>query len=138
VAQEAANRLNEALQNPHVELGVNCLLLARSTINKVLHKRLRLCAYKIQLVKQLKSADGVARQHFAEEMFDRIDLDVDFFEKIMFRDEATFHVSGKVHRHNVRIWGTENPHVREHIRDSPKVKVWCGVMHDQVIGPFFS
>jgi hypothetical protein len=80
-------------------------------------------------VQQLKPADGMARQHFAEEMLDRIDLDVDFLKKIMFTDEATFHVSGKVHGHNVRIWGTENPHVvREHIRDSPKVNVWCGVM----------
>jgi hypothetical protein len=32
----------------------------------------------------------------------------------------------------------EFPHVvREHMRDSPKVNVWCGLMHDQVIGPFF-
>jgi hypothetical protein len=29
----------------------------------------------------------------------------------MFTDETTFHVSGKVYRHNVRIWGTEIPHV---------------------------
>jgi hypothetical protein len=59
-------------------------------------------------------------------MFDHIDLEVDFLKKIMFTDEATFHVLGKVRRHNVRIWGTENPHVgREHIRDSPKVNVWC-------------
>jgi hypothetical protein len=69
------------------------------------------CIQKIQLVKQLKPADGMARQHFAEEMFDSIDLGVDFFEKIMFRDEATFHVPGKAHRHNVRIWGTKKPRV---------------------------
>jgi hypothetical protein len=51
------------------------------------------------------------RQHLAEEMLDHIDLDVDFLKKIMFTDEATIHVSGKAHRHNVRIWGTGNPHV---------------------------
>jgi hypothetical protein len=46
----------------------------------------------------------------------------------MFTNEATFHVSGKVYRHNVRIWGTENPHVvREHIRESPKANVWCAI-----------
>jgi len=39
-------------------------------------------------------------------------------------DEATFYVSGKVHEHIVRSWGTENVHiVREHIRDSPKVNI---------------
>jgi hypothetical protein len=45
-----------------------------STIQKVLHVRLSLCAYKVQLVQQLKLGDGMARQHFAEEMLDRIDL----------------------------------------------------------------
>jgi len=40
----------------------------------------------------------------------------------MFSDEVTFHLSGKVNRHNVRIWGTENPHeIVEHVRDSPKL-----------------
>ena len=43
-------------------------------------------------------------------------------EKLVFSDEATLHVCGKVNRHNVRIWGMENPHATmEHIRDLPKV-----------------
>jgi hypothetical protein len=68
-------------------------------------------------------------------MLDLTDLDVHFLKKIIFTDKATFQVSGKVHKHNVRIWGTKNPHVvRKHIRDNPKVNGWCGVMHDQVIG----
>jgi hypothetical protein len=29
---------------------------------------------------------------------------------MLFSDESTFHISGKVHRHNVCIWGTENPY----------------------------
>ncbi|KAJ4449078.1 hypothetical protein ANN_00473 [Periplaneta americana] len=50
-------------------------------------------------------------------------------------DEATFHVSGKVNRHNCRIWGSENPSVViEHQRDSPKWNVWCGIMRDRIIG----
>jgi hypothetical protein len=55
-----------------------------------------------------------------------------------FSDEAIFHTSGKVNRHNVRIWGLENPRVVfENERDSPKVNVWCALMHNKVIGPFF-
>jgi hypothetical protein len=71
-----------------------------------------------------------------EEMLDRTDRDADFMKKkIMFSDEAKFHVSGKVHRHNVKIWRTENPHtVRQHICESPKIKVWCGSMRNQVTG----
>ena len=26
--------------------------------------------------------------------------------------------------------------VIEHIRDSPKVNVWCGFLHDHLVGPF--
>ena len=56
----------------------------------------------------------------------------------MLTNQARFHASGKVNRHNVRIWDSENPHmVIEHIRNSPKVNVWCGLLHDLLLGPFF-
>ena len=49
-----------------------------------------------------------------------------------------FHVSGKLNKHNVRIWGSEYPHViRELQRDSPKMNVWYRIMCNRVIGPFF-
>ena len=42
----------------------------------------------------------------------------------MFNDEATFHQSGKINRHNVRLWDTENPYeIVEHVRYSPNVFV---------------
>ena len=37
-------------------------------------------------------------------------LEYGFAEKLVLSDEATFQVCGKVNRHNIRIWGTENPH----------------------------
>ncbi|PNF39386.1 hypothetical protein B7P43_G13583 [Cryptotermes secundus] len=71
-------------------------------------------------------------------MLDRIDTSPQFIGNILFSDETTFYLSGFVNRHNVRIWGSQNPHVyREHIRDSPKLNVWCGLMKDRIIGPFF-
>lgn len=46
-------------------------------------------------------------------------------EKLVFNDEATFYVCGKVNHHNVRIWGTENPHPAvERAHDLPKVNVF--------------
>jgi len=48
----------------------------------------------------------------------------DFVERIIFCDETTFHISGKVNGHNVLIWGTEKPHALiEYQYDSPKVNV---------------
>jgi len=47
------------------------------------------------------------------------------FDNVWFSDETVFHLSGRVNRHNTRIWGTENPKViEEKERDSPKL-VWC-------------
>ena len=75
---------------------------------------------------------------FALEMLSRIENDEDYPKKVMFRDETCFDVSGKVNQPNVKICGSENPHmVIEHIRDSPKVNVWSGLLHDRLVGPFF-
>jgi hypothetical protein len=72
------------------------------------------------------------------DILNEIDKDEQFLHRVMFGDEATFHVSGRVHRHNVRIWANERPHdFVEHARDSPKVNVWCALTRDRVIGPYF-
>jgi hypothetical protein len=58
--------------------------------------------------------------------------------RVCFSDEGTFHTSEEVNRHNVRMWGVENPRVvLENERDRPKVSVWCALMHIKVTGPFF-
>jgi hypothetical protein len=58
-------------------------------------------------------------------MMNRISEDETLLSKICFSDEATFHLSGKVSRYNIRIRGSENPHaVVEHVRDSPKMNVF--------------
>ncbi|KFM70390.1 hypothetical protein X975_16355, partial [Stegodyphus mimosarum] len=80
--------------------------------------------------------DRSRRMASSTDMLRRIEDDAEFLKCIIFSDEASFHLSGIDYRHNVRIWGSENPHeYREAQRDSPNV--WCGLMHDRVIGPFF-
>ena len=101
------------------------------------HKRLRLHPYKSQIVQALKPDDRPRQAVFAEESFLRIDDDNGYLNSVCFSDEATFHVSGKVYKHNIRIWGSQYPcEVLERERDSPKINVWCGLMHHQIIGPF--
>ncbi|KFM62835.1 hypothetical protein X975_24013, partial [Stegodyphus mimosarum] len=108
-----------------------------STVYKVIIKTLRLHAYKVQIVHVLEPDVRPRRIAFATDLLRRIEDDAEFLKSIMFSDEASFHLSGIVNRHNVRIWGSENPHeYRETQRDSPKVNVWCGLMHDRVIGLF--
>nr|CAH7734498.1 unnamed protein product [Callosobruchus chinensis] len=61
-----------------------------------------------------------------------------FANRLVFNDEATFHLCGKVNRHNLRFWGSENPHaILEHVRDSPKTNVFCAIPNRHVFGPFF-
>jgi hypothetical protein len=61
-----------------------------------------------------------------------------FFDRLIFGDESTFHISGKVNEHNVHIWGTDNlREMVEHVRDSPNGNVFCAVSHTKVYGPFF-
>ena len=44
---------------------------------------------------------------------------------LVFSDKATFHQTGKVNKHNTRMWGTERPHLTlEPIQDFLKVNVF--------------
>jgi hypothetical protein len=61
-----------------------------------------------------------------------------FLSRIVLIDEAKFHVSGRVNRHNCVICGSEPPReYLEHERDSTKVTVCGALTHERVIGPFF-
>lgn len=114
------------------------LQIPKSTVHDILHKRLKFRAYKIRLLHQLKPNDRPLRLNFANEMLVRIDENPTFLQNVLFSDEATFHLSGVVNRHNCRIWGSRHPHASEmHERDTPKVNVWLGLKHNAVIGPFF-
>ena len=63
----------------------------------------------MQILLELKPNDRPKRKALALEMLSHIEDDDDYLKKVMFTDKAYFHVSGKVNRHNVRIWGSENP-----------------------------
>lgn len=53
-------------------------------------------------------------------------------------DEAHFHLNGYINRQNYRFWGIENPRqLHQHQAHSKKCTVWCGVMAERIIGPYF-
>ena len=92
-----------------IRVASNKLAIPRSIVYKVLHKRLRLHAYNLQIVQALKPDDHPRRAAFAEENLKRIDDDNDYLNSVIFSDKATFYVSGKVNKHNIQIWELENP-----------------------------
>ncbi|KAJ8950566.1 hypothetical protein NQ318_015699 [Aromia moschata] len=65
-----------------------------------------------------------------------LDQDVDFFTRVMFSDEATFHKNGFVNRHNCHNYDTVNPHQFQTISEQ-RWNVWGGILGSHVIGPFF-
>lgn len=114
------------------------LHLSRSTTHRILRKDLALKPYKVQLAQQLKPIDHPKRLRFANWAEDRLAEDGEFYRKIIFSDEAHFHLGGYVNKQNCRIWGTENPHVVEEKPIHPqRVTVWCGFWSGGIIGPFF-
>ena len=110
--------------------------MCQSTVVKILHKRLQLWAYKVQIV-QLQSND-LSRELFSlEKILERIAKDNDYLH-VAFSEAAAFRISGRGNTHNVRTWGSENLHVvLEHQRDNCKLNLWCCLMHDKAIGLFF-
>jgi hypothetical protein len=92
----------------------------------------------LQLIQKLKLNDPAKRLAFCEEVVGMMERDEGLSKRIIFSDEVTFHLSGNVNRHYIRIWGSEKPvAVVEIERDSPKVNVFCAVSRRRVFGPFF-
>lgn len=112
------------------------LAIPVTTVWRVLRRRLQLRPYRLQLLQALKPTDHVLRANFANDML--LHDNEDFLDLVVFSDESTFHLSGQVNTHNVRIWGSENPHMMVQVqRDSPKLNVFCAISRQKVYGPFF-
>jgi len=123
--QKPTHRASQELQMP------------QSSVWRILHKCLRIRGYRLQLLQVLNPQDHNLHFHFCMDIQQWLEEDR-FAEKLVFSDEVTFHVCGKVNHHNVRIWGMENPHATmEHICDKPKVNVFCTISSCKVYGPFF-
>jgi hypothetical protein len=58
--------------------------------------------YTLQLLHALKASDKLILYEFCYEMQESLEDD-GFAERLIFSDEATFYMNGKVSRHNVRV-----------------------------------
>jgi len=84
---------------------------------RILRKRLKCKCYRLQLHQDLSKNEKDMLLNFCIEMQERFAVD-GFADSLIFSDEANFQLSGKVNRHNVRIWGKEIPSVViENVRD---------------------
>jgi len=113
------------------------LQISKTTLWRILKKDLKCYPYKIQLVQNIDQNDFEKRLQFAHSFLE-IFQDEDKICSLMMTDEAHFHLNGFVNKQNFRFWGGENPQVI-HVKElhPQRVTVWCGIMHDRVIGPYF-
>ncbi|GFV44120.1 uncharacterized protein TNCV_3572411 [Trichonephila clavipes] len=96
------------------------LTVPHTTVWRVLQKRLQFKPYRHQMVQALKPTDKPFRKNFCVKFQEHFDVN-GFENTLVCTDEATFHLGGKLNRHNLRFGGMENVHVTlEHQRDSPK------------------
>lgn len=132
--------LLEVEENPNIssrQLSANHNVEQR-TILRVLNKE-KYHPYKIQLVHELSEDDPDRRTEFCDLMMIRCNMDPAFLQRIVFSDEATFHLNGSVNRQNCRYWARENPRWMEetHTQYPVKLNVWAGLVGDHIIGPYF-
>lgn len=65
--------------------------------------------------------------------------DPDFYNKVLWSDEATFKSNGNVNRPNMHLWNVENPHWMREMDNQMywTLNTWCGVYNGKIIGPKF-
>ena len=96
-SEENIERVRQAFQRSpmnSIRTAGEQLEIPRSTMHKVLHKNLRLYAYKVQMLKALQPNDMPKQKEFAANMLQRISEDKAFLKLVCFSDEATFHFKG--------------------------------------------
>lgn len=115
----------------------NELGISRATLQRIM-KELKFHPYKLQLTHELGPEDYGARLEFSLSQLRIIEQEPEFAKRILFSDEALFHLHGGVNRHNCRYWSKTNPHyVQEKPIQSPKLIVWTGICAKGIIGPYF-
>ena len=77
-------------------------LIPLTTVRRVVRKRLVMKPYKLQVVQAITAADKRKCKQFCVDMQEKL-KENEFNEHLVFSDEATFHMNGKVNGHNVRI-----------------------------------
>lgn len=122
-----------SLRRRVTELGVS-----KSILQKVF-KENKLHPFKPKFVHTIEPMDDAFRLEFSTWVGENVMEDQFFHHKILFSDEASFTTNGYVSSQNCRYWAEENPNYRINRNNQryKKVNVWCGILINKIIGPFF-
>ena len=111
--------------------------VARTTVHRILRREL-LHPFHIQRVQALLPEDYPKRVQFCREMLRRSRENPQYFNSILWTDEANFRRTGVFNIHNMHHWAVENPRIirDHHFQHHFGVNLWAGIMNGAIIGPF--
>ncbi len=111
--------------------------MSTSLVHHTMRYVLKYKPYKMHLTQQVYDEDKDLRIEMAELLIPIIN-DQKNDGLIFFSDEANFHLSGVINKHNCRLWAETNPFVTIDVAmNSPKITVWCAMSSEEIVGPFF-
>lgn len=113
--------------------------IKRGTILNILKKDLSVKSYIPTLCQGLHEDDYDRRLEFTQTFLTMVENNPDILKFTLWFNETTFKVNGHVKSHNAIYWSANNPHELMPVaQQGPGVMVWCGILHDKIIGPFFT
>jgi Helix-turn-helix domain (DUF4817) len=132
--------LLKVVENPHTSTRKisNELIVSQTSVSRTIRK-FKFHPYHIQLVQELDQNDFQKRLQFSEWALEKLQQEYNFFDYVLFSDEATFHKNGYVNRHNFHYYDTVNPHFIRPVDHQHRwsLNVWAGIVGSCLIGPYF-
>lgn len=112
--------------------------IKKTSVKRIL-KTNKYHAYKPKFICTFQERDYNLRYDFSIWVQGKIEEQGDFHRHILFGDESTFTTNGVVSSQNCRWWSSENPNfvIDNKNQYYQKTNVWCGILNDTLIGPFF-
>lgn len=136
--ETSLNVLLSATENPKMSLAQREQEqgVCEKSIRRIFKKN-NVRAYKPIFRHTLQERDLTSRLDFCF-WFQGMVEDDPYFSRL-FTDEASFSSNGTVNSQNCRWWSTQNPHFTIECKNqySFKTNVWCGVIDNRILGPFF-
>ena len=109
------------------------IALSPCSINQIF-KELKVEPYIQRRFQELNEDDPDRRLEFCESWQDRLLVDPQFPQKVIWSGEATFHVNGSVNTHNCEYISDEN---FQDTTISPGLTVWGALWNEDIVGPMF-
>ena len=103
VAQAFRRSPRKSLARASLELN-----MSKTTVQRIL-KDFKMHPYILRLRHNIMEEDCAARLTFCEEMPELLEADSTMLNQILFSDEAHFHLSSEVSKHNCVYWSIREP-----------------------------